>query len=307
MLHLFAFLLIAFVSIYAIKPKNKIQIWLSSVLIPLCAMIIYGVFTAATNSSNISSAYVAGGEMAKCFLPAIIAGAFIYFLLKKKFANENKVRFPIVLAILMGIALIGGIISKTLEYKNKKMIEQLYSNYPNTNTSTYSNYSDNEYENQAQEMDNFESEKGHFKFSYPSFYKQEKINNAPHMLAKLVSEQSYITVALWEYDFDENITIWDDDIYGYYLELDQSYSNSEDNILCKKINLDIQNGTTKTLKSLITMASEYQEQTIYAKQLTYRIIHRGNYLQFSFFTMDLGHNSSFEKESEDIMRGVKLL
>jgi hypothetical protein len=99
-------------------------------LIPLCALVLYGLICAS------KSAYYAGGETAKCFIPAIVAGLFIYFLLKKKFGNENKVKFPIALVILMGIALIGGIITKTLEYKNKKMVEQLYSEISNLDNST---------------------------------------------------------------------------------------------------------------------------------------------------------------------------
>jgi hypothetical protein len=89
-----------------------------------------------SNTSNISSAYIAGGEIGKCLIPAIIAGLFIYFQLKKKFENENKMKFPLVLVILMSIALVAGIITKSLEYKNKRFIEEHYTEFLNSNSAS---------------------------------------------------------------------------------------------------------------------------------------------------------------------------
>jgi len=153
----------------------------------------------------------------------------------------------------------------------------------------------------------FTSDKGKFRFSYPSNYEQQKINNAPHMLVKLLSNELLITVSFWEYDFDNDVTIWDTDIYNNYLEVDKRSSYSKNDILCKKQNLNLTNKSVKVLKTIMLLkAMQSQEKSKEMKSLTYRMLHRGNYIQFAFFTMDI-NNSTFEKECENIMKGLELL
>jgi len=148
----------------------------------------------------------------------------------------------------------------------------------------------------------FTSDKGYFKFSYPSNFAQQKINNAPHMLVKLASEKYIIAVSFEQYNFENSVTIWDTDIYDYYLNLDKSISKSGNDVLCKKQNLILKNKTVKVLKSVVIQ----QNESVVIKQLTFRVMHRGNYLQFVFFTMN-ANDTLFEKECENIMKGVELL
>jgi hypothetical protein len=79
------FLLIALISIKTIKPKNKVQIWLSSVLIPLIALSLFALIYSE------GSYYHAGKGVAQCLLPALVSGFFIYsHLIKKLMEKKNN-------------------------------------------------------------------------------------------------------------------------------------------------------------------------------------------------------------------------
>ena len=126
MLILFFFLYIALIAIYVITPKNTTHLWLSVILVPLSMVILYTFFYTVTmgitNSTNISSAYIAGGAMVKTLVPAIIVGFVIYYQLKKKIKNEDKVKFPTYLVIIMGVILLIGIIMAVVEYQTESKI-----------------------------------------------------------------------------------------------------------------------------------------------------------------------------------------
>lgn len=133
MKNLFIFLLIALISTYSIKPTDKSKIWISSILIPLIGLIVYGLIIYLTKS-----AYFAGQEISMSLIPAIISGIVIYFQGKKKIENENIVKFPIVLVIFIGISLIGTIVQYTLETKNRKFIQEYSENNDLLNLDKYS-------------------------------------------------------------------------------------------------------------------------------------------------------------------------
>ena len=110
------------------RPKNTTQLWLITILVPLSMVILYtflvyyAITIGITNSTNISSAYIAGGAMVKTLVPAIIVGFVIYYQLKKKIKNEDKVKFPTYLVIIMGVILLIGIIMAVVEYQTESKI-----------------------------------------------------------------------------------------------------------------------------------------------------------------------------------------
>ncbi len=134
MLILFFFLLIALIAIYVITPKNTTQLWLITILVPLSMVILYTLTMGITNSTNISSAYIAGGAMAKTLVPAIIVGFVIYYQLKKKIKNEDKVKFPTYLVIIMGVILLIGIIMAVVEYQTESKIRNYFENHSSERT-----------------------------------------------------------------------------------------------------------------------------------------------------------------------------
>ena len=54
------------------------------------------------------------------------------------------------------------------------------------------------------------------KFSYPAEYTEVKPQNAPHMILNIESNNSIFTISKWEYDIDESIDVWNDNIYNRY-------------------------------------------------------------------------------------------
>lgn len=134
MLILFFFLLIALIATYVITPKTKTHLWLSVILVPLSMVILYTLTMGITNSTNISSAYIAGGAMAKTLVPAIIVGFVIYYQLKKKIKNEDKVKFPTYLVIIMGVILLIGIIMAVVEYQTESKIRNYFENHSSERT-----------------------------------------------------------------------------------------------------------------------------------------------------------------------------
>ncbi len=167
MLILFFFLFIALIAIYVITPKNTTHLWLSVILVPLSMVILYTLTMGITNSTNISSAYIAGGAMVKTLVPAIIVGFVIYYQLKKKIKNEDKVKFPTYLVIIMGVILLIGIIIAVVEHKSETTIRNYFENH--FSERTWSNTEVNTSEINVNVL-NFKG----LTFSYPENWKIEK-------------------------------------------------------------------------------------------------------------------------------------
>lgn len=129
----------------------------------------------------------------------------------------------------------------------------------------------------------FKSEVGNFSFEYPSFLEKQKINNAPHMLLSLDSKKYALTIALWENNFDNLVTIWDEVIISYYSDIDKKFLDSYIEESCTKMYLTtLNNKKVRCIKSTIIHKKTFEGQTINFRQITYRLIHKGNYLQFVF-------------------------
>jgi len=165
---------------------------------------------------------------------------------------------------------------------------------------------------EAHKNKSFTSNYGHFTLDYPAYFEQLKINNAPHMLIKLGTNDSYsrffsedivVTVSLWEYAFDKNITAWSDHFYNAALMTDKNMYNSPDDILCKKVRLYLNGKSVETLKSVVSINVQEQGK-VFIKHVSYKIVHNGNYLQFNFYGT---HRASFEDECAKVMIGLKLL
>ncbi len=154
----------------------------------------------------------------------------------------------------------------------------------------------------------FKSEVGHFSFAYPSYLESKKINNSPHMILSLDSKKYSLTLALWEYGFERFTTIWDKDIITNFLDADKSVPNSQIEKSCEKMYLTIANNTkVKCLKNVSTTRNSYHGRTINIKQIAYRFLHNGIYLQFYFFVFDNNDYWNNLQFSDEIMKGLKLL
>ncbi len=117
MLYLSFYLLIALISIYAIKPKSNKLVLLSSILVPISIFIAQILIFLL-----IFSSYEAGSKSANAILPAILSGFVIYFQLVKKMQSPGRLKFPIILVVAIALSLIIGIYTLILEYQINQFI-----------------------------------------------------------------------------------------------------------------------------------------------------------------------------------------
>ena len=152
----------------------------------------------------------------------------------------------------------------------------------------------------------FKSNISHFSFVYPSYLVENKINNAPHMLLKLDSDNYSLAISFWEYNFDKSVTVWDKQIVNNCYNIDKNYPNHYVEHSCEKIYLMINNKKVKCLKSTTRTILIYHNRSTKGKQIIYRLLHNGNYLQFVFFVFE--YNNYWDKInfSDKIMEGLIL-
>jgi len=95
MLPLIFFLVLAFIVYYAVEPEKTNHICLYAIFMPLVGIIVYlfisFVYFESTNSTNISTYYLAGGQIPKTLWPAVISSAVIFFLLQKKKKTNDEI------------------------------------------------------------------------------------------------------------------------------------------------------------------------------------------------------------------------
>ncbi|NHB70392.1 hypothetical protein [Perlabentimonas gracilis] len=126
MKYLFVFLLASFISTYLIKPsKNNLIAY--SFIVPITTFILCALFIFISMHS-----YFAGQEIAKLILPSFISGLIVYYNLKKKVKNENRVQFPILLITAIIISLIISIYQYNTEAKLKNLWNEISINNEST-------------------------------------------------------------------------------------------------------------------------------------------------------------------------------
>lgn len=154
---------------------------------------------------------------------------------------------------------------------------------------------------------NYQSKKGNFTFTYPSYLSTQKIKNAPHMLLKLDSDNHALSLSLWDYGFDSSVSVWDDEIVSFYKQSDANYPNAKIKTSCDKVNLNIANNKkAKCLKTELEVSNTVQGYTLKQKITIYRFVHKGNYLQFMFFVMNYHDYWDKSPFTDEIMKGLTL-
>jgi hypothetical protein len=113
MKELFIFLALALLITYAIEPKTKTKILLNAIFFPFLVFLVF--LSAAYRSSN--SFYWVGVVIIWTVLPALLSGFVIFSQLKRKFNNDNNVKFPLVLIIFVVLSLIGWIVQHIIKIR----------------------------------------------------------------------------------------------------------------------------------------------------------------------------------------------
>lgn len=143
----------------------------------------------------------------------------------------------------------------------------------------------------AQENKTFDSE--HLSFSYPSKYKTISIENAPHMLLKLESNNELFSISEGRLEFNAT-DVWDDKFYEIY----KKSLAQQECISLEKVSIRIQSGIKHFLKSKINHTSNG------LKMLTYISIHDGYMYVFGHLSSGAYDKYAPTKEVDDLIKGV---
>lgn len=118
-----------------------------------------------------------------------------------------------------------------------------------------------------------------FSFEYPKTFKTTSIQNAPHMVLKLESEDYFITASYWDYGIDEDVSIWNDDIFEYYRQMP---INDGDLVDISKESIKTGNGLRHCLRIMSNCHKCVDGDIIHMKMLSYLMIHNGYLFNFTF-------------------------
>jgi hypothetical protein len=127
------FLLIALVAIYTINPMKK-NIFLVAFLVAILSLSLISLGVVVINGRYDSlGGYYMGRSIVKCLRLSIIQGIVIYFYLEYKREHENRIGFPTVIVVLIGISIVYAIVKFSMQTridnyfnKHKEEIEKRF-------------------------------------------------------------------------------------------------------------------------------------------------------------------------------------
>ena len=144
---------------------------------------------------------------------------------------------------------------------------------------------------------------GLFSFDYPTSFKPASIQNAPHMVLKLESDSYVFTASYWDKGFDDNVSIWDDEIYELYKQIP---INDGTLVSITKETIQIKGGVMRRCLKLKTNTYRYaQGYDIYMKITTYLMINNGYLFVFTFTSQGKYTKDSKTVYPDKMMKGLK--
>ncbi|MGN0231760.1 MAG: hypothetical protein ACI4A8_06075 [Muribaculaceae bacterium] len=143
---------------------------------------------------------------------------------------------------------------------------------------------------------------GLFSLEYPICYNFSPIKNAPHMVLKLESKNSYLSVSYWDKGFEPGTDIWDDVFVDMYNDL--PVENGE-RLSVTRETLHTKGGKVKCIKIMSNMRQKVHNQAANFKMLSYIIINNEYLFVFNF--CDIGQYKPGEKTTkcDNLMKGLR--
>lgn len=120
---------------------------------------------------------------------------------------------------------------------------------------------------------------GLFTFEYPSTFKTSPIQNAPHMVLKLESDDCVVSISYWDYGLNDDASIWNDEYFERYKQMPIENGSLVD---IAKVGVQTKEGFVKCLKLKSNINIRDNDITNYTKLLTYLAFHNGYLLVFVF-------------------------
>lgn len=138
---------------------------------------------------------------------------------------------------------------------------------------------------------------GLLSFTYPSYFKNSPINNAPHMMLKLESDKYFFSISSWDYGIDESVDAWDDSIYKSY----KGFSPGESKFISiEKALLYTKTGEEHCLK----IKTNSCKNEVKLRTLFYLIIKNGYLFTFAFLSDGQYTVKTPTTYTDNIMKGL---
>lgn len=136
------------------------------------------------------------------------------------------------------------------------------------------------------------------KLTYPSTFQETKPQNASHMILKLESENSVLTISRWEYGFDKSVDAWNDEFYDIY----RNGMPNTDCVLSEKVVLQTSYETLRAIKIYANIGDSVNE----IGSISYLIIKNGDLYVVTFNEPIVLTNQSSSKHIDDILYWLQI-
>ena len=144
---------------------------------------------------------------------------------------------------------------------------------------------------------------GLFSFEYPRTFKTSPIQNAPHMVLKLESEDCFMSASYWDYKIDKNVSVWDDEIYEHYRQMPIDDGEIVD---ISKESIKTKSGLRHCLRIMSNGHKYINGSIVQAKMLSYLMIQDGYLFNFAFWSEGEYFKGSSTAYPDNIMCGLYL-
>ena len=148
---------------------------------------------------------------------------------------------------------------------------------------------------------------GLFSLEYPSIYSNNPIRESPHMVLKITSNDSYFSASYWNYDLDDSISIWDDNIYESYKERYMNLPSDKDAVFVdiSKVMVETKSDKIRCLKILFNCKMEISGQLVQCKCTHYITTFQGNLFVFGYASEGKYKKGDSTLEIEKLLHGLK--
>ncbi len=148
---------------------------------------------------------------------------------------------------------------------------------------------------------------GLFSLDYPSRYSSTPIQNSPHMVLKITSDDSYFSASYWINDLDTEKSVWDDDIFERYKGIYQNMSSDKSTELVdiSKVIVKTKSGEIRCLKMMFNTKMNMSGQMVQCKVVHFTTLFQGNLFVFGYASEGKYKKGDLTSEPESLLKGLK--
>ena len=127
------------------------------------------------------------------------------------------------------------------------------------------------------------------------------------MVLKITSNDSYFSASYWNYDIDDNISIWDDNIYESYKKQYMNMPSDKNAVLVdiSKVIVETKSEKIRCLKTLFNCKMDFSGQLVQCKCIHYITIFQGNLFVFGYASEGKYKKGDSTHEADKLLRGLK--